>query len=54
MLILWTSTTCLAKGSSAGIDTLRLRVRIGWIIRTGDIPLGSGWSVSGLSHGTCT
>jgi hypothetical protein len=54
VLILWTSTTCLDKGSSQGIDTLLLKVRIGRITRTEDIPLGSGWYLSGPSHGACT
>jgi hypothetical protein len=51
--VMWTSTTCLEKGSSQGIDQLSLRVRVGWITRTEIIRLNQGWYLSGPSQGRC-
>jgi hypothetical protein len=51
--VIWISTTCLASGSSSGIDQLMLRVRVGWFTRTEVIPLDQEWAVSGPSHGGC-
>jgi hypothetical protein len=51
--VLWTSTTCLEKGSSQGIDGLSLRVRVGWITRTEVVRLDQGWYLSGPSQGRC-
>lgn len=49
--VLWTSTTCLMKGGSQGIDQLILRVRVGWLTRTEVIQLDQGWYLSGPSQG---
>jgi hypothetical protein len=51
--VLWTSTTCLEKGSAQVIQQLRLRVRIGLLSRTEVIPLNQGWALSGPSSGDC-
>lgn len=51
--VLWTSDICLAGGTSS-IDTLALRVRVGWFTRTEIIPLGRTWAVRGNNHGPCT
>ena len=50
--VLWTSTTCLVKGSSEGVDRLSLRVRVGWITRTEVVQLDQGWFLAGPSRGT--
>ena len=52
--VLWTSSTCLMKGGSQGIDQLVLRVRVGWITRIETVDLGQGWYLAGPSHGRCT
>jgi hypothetical protein len=49
---LWTSNLCLAKGESNGIDTISLRVRVGWFTRTERIPQ-QGWYLVGPSQGRC-
>jgi hypothetical protein len=36
--VLWTSRLCLGPGEANGIDTLALRVRVGWFTRTEVIP----------------
>lgn len=51
--VLWISNICLTKGAASIIDTLSLRVRIGWFTRTETIPLYQGWAVAGPSHGPC-
>ena len=49
--ITWISAICLeGKGSASIIDTLYLRVRVGWFTRTDVIPLGTGWALAGPSH----
>jgi hypothetical protein len=49
--ITWISAICLGgKGSASIIDTLYLRVRVGWFTRTDVIPLGRGWALAGPSH----
>lgn len=50
--VLWTSDLCLGKGESNGINTLSLRVRVGWFTRTERIPQQS-WHLVGPSHGRC-
>ena len=52
--VMWTSTTCLEKGSDQGINRLSLRVRVGWITRTEVIRLNQVWALSGPSQGRCT
>ena len=52
--VLWTSNICLSKGAASIIDTLSLRVRIGWFTRTETIPLDQGWAVAGPSHRPCS
>jgi hypothetical protein len=47
--VLWTSTICLSKGESQGINTLSLRVRVGWFTRTESIPQEE-WDLVGPSH----
>lgn len=49
--VLWISDLCLGKGQSNVIDTLSLRVRVGWFTRTEIIPLDQGWAVAGPSKG---
>jgi hypothetical protein len=51
--VLWTSDICSSGGTSS-IDTVALRVRVGWFTRTEIIPLGQAWAVAGISHGPCT
>jgi hypothetical protein len=50
--VLWTSNTCSSGGTSS-IDSLALRVRVGWFTRTEIIPLGQAWALTGKSHGPC-
>jgi len=52
--VLWTSDICLMNGAASSIDTLALRVRVGWFTRTEIIPLDQAWAVKGNSHGPCT
>ena len=49
--VMWTSTACLERGSSQGIDELRVRVRVGWVTRTEVIRLNQAWYLLGLSQG---
>lgn len=51
--VLWTSNIC-SDGGTTSIDTLALRVRVGWFTRTEIIPLGQAWGLTGISHGPCT
>jgi hypothetical protein len=51
--VLWTSNIC-SDGGTTSIDTLALRVRVGWFTRTEIIPLNQAWAVTGVSHGPCT
>jgi hypothetical protein len=51
--VLWTSSSCMSKGGSTGMDQLVLRVRIGWSIRTETIPLGGEWALSGTAGSEC-
>jgi len=51
--VLWTSDICLAVGT-VSIDTLALRVRVGWFTRTEIIPLGQAWAVTANRHARCT
>jgi hypothetical protein len=51
--MMWTSTSCIARGGSQGIDKLVLRVRVGLLTRTEVINLTQGWFLSGPSHGHC-
>jgi hypothetical protein len=48
VLVRWRSAHCylLAAGGWQGTDDVRLRVRVGWITRTEDIPLGEVVAVS--------
>jgi len=50
--VLWTTNICSSGGTSR-IDTLALRVRVGWFTRTEIIPLGQAWALTGSSHGSC-
>ena len=49
--VLWTSDICMAGGGTSAVDTLALRVRVGWFTRTEIIPLDQAWAVTGSSHG---
>ena len=51
--VFWTSNTCLVGGATSAIDTLALRVRVGWFIRTEIIPLDQAWAVTGHSNASC-
>jgi hypothetical protein len=51
--VLWTSNIC-SDGGTTSIDTLTLRVRVGWFTRTEIIPLRQAWALTGISHGPCT
>ena len=51
--VLWTSNIC-SDGGTTSIDTLALRVRVGWFTRTEIIPLNQAWALTGISHGPCT
>jgi hypothetical protein len=46
--VLWRSAHCYleAAGGSQGTSDLQLRVRVGWITRTEDIPLSAEYAVS--------
>ena len=50
--VLWTSNIC-SDGGTSSIDTLALRVRVGWFTRTEIIPLGQAWALGGKSRGPC-
>jgi hypothetical protein len=52
--VLWTSNICSVDGGTSAIDTLALRVRVGWFTRTEIIPLDQAFAVTGKSHGPCT
>ena len=52
--VLSISNICLSKGSASVIDTLSLRVRIGWFTRTEIVPLNQAWAVAGPSQGRCS
>jgi hypothetical protein len=52
--VLWTSTACLGKGGSQGINQVTLRVRVGAFTRTETIQLPEGFFVSGPSQGRCS
>jgi hypothetical protein len=52
--VLWTSDICSVDGGTSAIDTLALRVRVGWFTRTEIIPLDLAFAVTGKSHGPCT
>jgi hypothetical protein len=52
--LVWISTDCMSAGSAAGINSVALRVRVGWFTRTETVPLLMGFYVSGPSHGPCT
>jgi hypothetical protein len=52
--VLWTSTACLGKGGSQGINKVTLRVRVGTFTRTETIQLPEGFFVSGPSQGRCS
>jgi HAAS len=49
--VLWISDPCIVMGDTSVIDTLSLRVRVGWFTRTEIIPLDQGWAVAGTSQG---
>jgi hypothetical protein len=51
--VLWTSDLCLSPGEGNSIDTLAVRVRVGWFTRTEIIPQQS-WTLIGPSHGRCS
>lgn len=51
--VLWTSDTCLVGGAASSIDTLALRVRVGWFTRTEIIPLDQAWAVTGHGNASC-
>ena len=51
--LLWTNADCLQAGGTAGIDQLKLRVRVGWITRTEVISLGQAWAVEGTAQSAC-
>jgi hypothetical protein len=53
--VLWTTNRglCLTKGESAGISTLALRVRTGWVTRTQTIPQ-PGWYLAGVTPRNCS
>lgn len=46
--ITWISRGCLAMQNIAGMDSVELRVRVGWTTRTEYIPFGEGFY---LGHG---
>jgi len=50
--ITWISHGCLSKLNVSGMDSVELRVRIGWITRTEYIAFGQGFYL-GHSHGYC-
>jgi len=51
--VLWRSAHCyLASGGWQGTSDIRLRVRVGWITRTEDIPLGAMIAVAGTAATT--
>jgi hypothetical protein len=50
--VLWRSDLCMSPGEGNSIDTLALRVRVGWFTRTEIIPQQS-WTLIGPSRGRC-
>jgi hypothetical protein len=51
--VLWVSDTCSEAGGTSSVDTLAVRVRVGWFTRTEIIPLGQAWALIGTSHTAC-
>jgi hypothetical protein len=51
--VLWISNIC-STGGTTSVDTLALRVRVGWFTRTEIIPLDQAWTLAGKSRGRCT
>jgi hypothetical protein len=45
--VLWTTDVCLDDGAAMGIDSLNLRVRVGWFTRTESIELPQGLYLAG-------
>jgi hypothetical protein len=45
--VLWTSHECLDPGGQVGVDNVALRVRVGIITRTENIPLSFTWALAG-------
>ena len=48
--ITWISRGCLSKLSEAGMDSVELRVRVGWITRTEYIAVGQGFYLGPGGH----
>jgi len=52
--VLWTPDMCMTPGGAAGTSKLLLRVRVGLITRTEDIPLEVVWTLSGIKAAACS
>jgi hypothetical protein len=51
--VLWISDTCSGAGDTSSVNTLAVRVRVGWFTRTEIIPLDQAWALIGTSHTSC-
>jgi hypothetical protein len=47
--VLWRTTICQGRGVHTLVDRLRLRVRIGWVTRTENVPLDGYYTLNGAS-----
>lgn len=52
--VIWVSNACFEPSGGASLDSLTLRVRVGWLTRTEAIPLGGAWEIWGTSHLNCS
>jgi hypothetical protein len=53
LLVLWTSDLCQVAGGAAATWDLSLKVRVGMITRTEDIPLDQAWALTGNKSSVC-
>jgi hypothetical protein len=51
--VTWTSNVCLEKGGSTIFSDIPLRVRVGLITKTEDLPLNQAFALAGPSQGRC-
>jgi hypothetical protein len=51
--VAWTSDACMGADGGTIIDHIILRVRVGLITRTENIPLNEAFELAGTGHSTC-
>jgi hypothetical protein len=47
--VLWRTTICQEQGGHAVMESLELRVRVGWVTRKEVVPLAPYWTLNGAS-----